>query len=230
MRLLRPSLAMLGAFAIGAGALYTLAVTGLARLAFPERAAGSLAYAAGSSGASDARPTAIGTGPAAEARAPIGSLLLGQVFSRPDRLHGRPSGCGYDPAAGAATQLGPTSAVLAKAAAERRAASVAENPGAGEPPAELLLASGSGLDPHISPESALYQVPRIAAALRAAAAAAGAGSAASPAAPAMDEAALRALVASLTEGRTLGILGEPRVNVLALNLELERRLAAAPGK
>jgi len=217
MRLLRPSLAMLGAFVIGAGALYTLAVTGLARLAFPERAAGSLAYAAGA-------------GPDAEAGEPIGSLLLGQAFSRPDRFHGRPSCCGYDPAAGAATQLGPTSAVLAKAVAERRAASVAENPGAGEPPAELLLASGSGLDPHISPVAALYQVPRIAAALRAKAAAAVASGAPSAATADMDEDALRALVSSLTEGRAGGILGEPRVNVLDLNLELERRLAAAPGK
>jgi K+-transporting ATPase ATPase C chain len=212
MKIVRPSLAVLGAFTIGAGFFYSLAVTGAAHLAFPARAAGSLVFGSGASSIPGERATA----------SPIGSLLLGQSFSRPDRFHGRPSASGYDPAAGAASQFGPTSAALAKVVEERREALAAENPGAGEPPAELLLSSGSGLDPHISPEAAMYQVPRIAAAFRSTAAtASGAPLNAVP-----DEASLRALISSLTEGRTLGILGEPRVNVLELNLELEKRYAA----
>lgn len=196
MKILRPAFAALGAFTLGTGILYTLAVCGLARLAFPARAAGSL----------------VRLDEGGEVR---GSALLGQAFSRPDRFHGRPSASAYDPAAGAPSQLGPTSSALAGLIAARRAAIEAENPDTGEPPAELLLASGSGLDPQIGPAAALFQVPRIAAALRAAGA------------PAEVDSSLRALVASLTKGRTLGILGEPRVSVLDLNLVLERRFGPA---
>ena len=137
-----------------------------------------------------------------------GSSLLGQDFARADRFHGRPSAVAYDPAVGGASNLGPTSAALAQGVAKRRAALLAENgAGSGEPPDELLLASASGLDPDISPQAALYQAPRIARAL-------GLGSS--------GEASLEALVKSEAKGRSLGFMGEPRVNVLALNLELER--------
>jgi K+-transporting ATPase ATPase C chain len=136
-----------------------------------------------------------------------GSSLLGQDFSRADRFHGRPSAVAYDPASGGASNLGPASAALAQSVAARRAALLAENgAGSGEPPEELLLASASGLDPDISPAAALYQAPRVARAL-------GLGSS--------GEASLAALVRSQTRGRVLGFMGEPRVNVLALNLSLE---------
>jgi potassium-transporting ATPase KdpC subunit len=182
----RPALMSLAFFAL-ATALYSLAVTGLGAALFPRQAGGSLVVEAG---------------------AIRGSSLLGQAFSRADRFHGRPSAVAYDPASGGASNLGPTSAALAQSVAARRAALLAENgASSGEPPDELLLASGSGLDPDISPQAALYQAPRVARAL-------GLGSAGA--------ASLEALVRSRTEGRGLGFMGEPRVNVLALNLELER--------
>ena len=182
----RPALASLVFFAL-VTALYSLAVTGLGAALFPRQAGGSLVVEAG------------------KVR---GSSLLGQDFARADRFHGRPSAVSYDPASGGASNLGPTSAVLAQSVAARRAALLAENgAGSGEPPDELLLASASGLDPDISPQAALYQAPRIARAL-------GLGSS--------GEASLEALVKSEAKGRSLGFMGEPRVNVLALNLCLER--------
>jgi K+-transporting ATPase ATPase C chain len=139
----------------------------------------------------------------------VGSALIGQRFAGPARFQGRPSAAGadgYDAAASGGSNLGPTSAKLRDRAAAELTRLVAENPEAdGPPPAELLATSASGLDPHLSPAAVLWQAPRVAAARGV---------------------ALRdvaALVAARTEPRTLGFLGEPRVNVLLLNLDLDRR-------
>jgi K+-transporting ATPase ATPase C chain len=170
------------------GLLYPLALTGIAQLLFPRAADGSLVRDGGGR--------------------VVGSLLIGQRFVRPEYLQPRPSaaGAGYDAAASGGSNLGPTSQKLhdrAEAVAERLRA---ENPEAPGPlPADLVTASASGLDPHLSPAAALWQAPRIARARG------------------VDLERVRALIESEVEGRTLGLLGEPRVNVLATNLALDRR-------
>lgn len=175
------------------GLLYPLLVTGAASLLFPRAAAGSLVTADGRT---------------------VGSALIGQRFAGRAWFHGRPSAAGpdgYDAAASGGSNLGPTSARLRDRAAGELARLMAENPGAdGPPPPELLAASASGLDPHVSPAAALWQAPRVADARGVA----------------LRE--VQAMVAARTEGRTLGCLGEPRVNVLLLNLDLERRCAGRP--
>jgi K+-transporting ATPase ATPase C chain len=170
------------------GLVYPLAVTGLAQILFPRAADGSL-VSDGDGGV-------------------VGSLLIGQPFARPEYLQPRPSaaGAGYDAAASSGSNLGTTSQKLhdrAKADVERLRA---ENPDApGAIPAELVTASASGLDPHLSPEAALWQAQRIAKARG------------------VELERVRAVIESEVEGRTFGVLGEPRVNVLAVNLALDGR-------
>ena len=179
------------------GLLYPLAVTGVARVAFPRRAGGSLVVDASGR--------------------PVGSELLAQGFRSPAYFQPRPSAAGeegYDPRASGGSNLGPTSAKLRDRVAAEVARLRAANPSAPETvPAELVTTSASGLDPHLSPAGALWQVERVAAAR---------GLAASR---------VRALVEESVEGRDLGVLGEPRVNVLLLNLAVDRqfgRPASAP--
>jgi len=169
------------------GVLYPLGMTLLARVAFPDRAGGSLV-----------------TSPDGTV---VGSTLIGQEFSSEGYFHGRPSaaGDGYDAMASGGSNLGPTSAELARTLRERAAEALVREPGleAGAIPADMIAASASGLDPDISPANALAQVPRVARARG------------------MAEDDVRALVLSLVRGRDLGFIGEPRVNVLAINLALD---------
>lgn len=166
------------------GFLYPLAVTGIAQVTFSDRAGGSLVFTRGG--------------------AVIGSSWIGQKFTKPGYLHGRPTAVDYDASHSGGSNFGPTSAQLRARAEETLAGLRRDNPDApGEVPAELLTASGSGLDPHLSPAAALWQVPRIARARGIA------------------PERVRALIDSMVEGRTLGCLGEPRVNVLAVNRALD---------
>lgn len=173
------------------GFAYPLAVTGVAQVAFPWQADGSLVSATGEHVTS--RDDAVG------------SLLVGQGFDGPQWFHPRPSvaGDGYDTLASAGSNLGPLNEDLLAAVEERRVA-VAEQEGIdpADVPVDALTASGSGLDPDISPQYALLQVSRVA----------------RERGLSRDE--VRALVEDATAGRDLGVLGEPRVNVLRLNLAL----------
>lgn len=141
---LRPALALIALFTVVTGLGYPLAVTGIAELAFPDRAHGSLIER-------DGRV--------------VGSALIGQPFARPEYLHGRPSANGYDAANSGGSNLAPSSRALADQVAARTAAVRAENPDEPGPvPVDLVTASASGLDPDVSPAAALYQARRIAAA------------------------------------------------------------------
>jgi K+-transporting ATPase ATPase C chain len=178
------------------GLAYPLAVTGVAWLLFPHRAGGSLVTDTSGRVA--------------------GSELLAQPFGGAGYFQPRPSAAGekgYDPTSSGGSNLGPTSKKLRDQAAQLAERLAKENPDApGPAPVELVTASGSGLDPHLSPAGAFWQVPRIARARQVSA----------------DR--VRAVVQDLTEGRDLWILGEPRVNVLLLNLSLDRHFGAPPRK
>lgn len=169
------------------GVVYPLAVTGITTLLFPYQAHGSLVYKNGQE---------------------VGSSLIGQGFSAPGYFQGRPSSAGaggYDPTSSGGSNLGPTNKILLATIAERAEKIRLDN---GSPqgtmiPADIVTASGSGLDPHISPASALLQVGRVARSRN------------------MPEQKIQDLVASHIENRDLGFLGQPRVNVLQLNLGLD---------
>lgn len=191
---LRPAIVMLILLTIITGLLYPLAVTGLAQVVFPDQANGSLILRDGQS---------------------IGSALIGQPFDDPKYFWGRLSATGTFPynafnaenlTGSSGSNLGPTSQTMLDAAQARIDALRAADPGHTAPiPVDLVTASGSGLDPHISPAAALYQAGRVAKARG------------------LSEEVARQLIAEHTDGRTLGLLGELRVNVLELNLALDAR-------
>lgn len=190
--LLRPALVLFGLLTLITGVLYPLLVTGIAQVAFPYQANGSVMMRAGQA---------------------IGSELIGQPFDRPEYFWGRSSATATIPynafdatslTASSGSNLGPLSAELNRLVQTRVEALRAADPTNTSPiPVDLVTASGSGLDPHISLAAALYQLPRVARVRG------------------MDIKVVRALVDRYTEGRQFGLLGEVRVNVLELNLALD---------
>ena len=185
---LRPALVTLTIFTVITGIAYPLLVTGIAQAVFPHQANGSLIEKDGKV---------------------VGSALIGQPFDDPRYFWSRPSATspfGYNAGASSGSNLSPTNPAMIAAVQGRVAVLRAADPDNKAPvPVDLVTASGSGLDPHISPAAAAYQIPRVARARK------------------LSPDAVRALVDRHTEGRLLGLVGEPRVDVLALNLELDGR-------
>jgi len=183
---LRPAIVLTLLLCVITGLLYPAVVTAIAQLVFPRQANGSIITLNGR---------------------PVGSELIGQPFTAPHYFHPRPSaaGAGYDATASSGTNKGPTDRKLADTLIAGAVQQVVKDDGAekGKIPSDMVTASASGLDPHISPANAQLQVVRVARARGA------------------DTEAVRTLVARHTEGRQLGFLGDPRVNVLLLNIALD---------
>ena len=186
LSLIRPAVVSMAFFTLLLGIAYPMLITGVARGAFPNQANGSLAVVGGKV---------------------VGSELIGQNFTKPQYLHPRPSAAGangYDASASSGSNLGPLNPDLAKRIKDSAAAIRAED-GEGVIPADAVTASGSGLDPHVSPEYAALQAERIAKARG------------------VEPRVVSELFAAHIEGRVFGVLGQPRVNVLETNLALDAR-------
>lgn len=185
-KIIRQSIVMLVLLTVVTGIVYPLLVTGLAQVLFPRAANGSVIERDGK---------------------PLGSELIGQAFSNPKYFWSRPSATAPfadNSTASSGSNLGPTNSALTDAVKQRIEALRAADPGNAAPaPVDLVTASGSGLDPHISPAAAQYQAARVARVRG------------------LAKAQVESLITQATEGRQLGVLGEPRVNVLKLNLALD---------